>query len=100
MTESSNGSYKTPGLRITATGNVDLSTGNNDASIVTIHSGGVAKWHDDQTSIVDVVYNSCRFFAHESCGQCTPCREGTGWMLKMLERMRRGLGRLELGNAG
>ena len=50
---------------------------------------------DDQTSIVDVVYNSCRFFAHESCGQCTPCREGTGWMLKMFERMRRGLGRLE-----
>jgi NADH-quinone oxidoreductase subunit F len=50
---------------------------------------------DDQTSIVDVVYNSCRFFAHESCGQCTPCREGTGWMLKMMERMRRGLGRLE-----
>ncbi len=50
---------------------------------------------DDQTSIVDVVYNSCRFFAHESCGQCTPCREGTGWMLKMFERIRRGLGRLE-----
>jgi NADH-quinone oxidoreductase subunit F len=50
---------------------------------------------DDQTSIVDVVYNSCRFFAHESCGQCTPCREGTAWMLKMLERMRQGRGRLE-----
>lgn len=50
---------------------------------------------DDQTSIVDVVYNSCRFFAHESCGQCTPCREGTAWMLKILERMRRGQGRLE-----
>ena len=50
---------------------------------------------DDHTSIVDVLYNSCRFFAHESCGQCTPCREGTGWMLKMLERMRRGRGRLE-----
>ncbi len=32
---------------------------------------------DDQTSMVDVLYNSCRFFAHESCGQCTPCREGT-----------------------
>ncbi|MFP6769305.1 MAG: NADH-quinone oxidoreductase subunit NuoF, partial [Planctomycetaceae bacterium] len=29
---------------------------------------------DDQTSMVDVLYNSCRFFAHESCGQCTPCR--------------------------
>jgi len=50
---------------------------------------------DDQTSIVDVLYNSCRFFAHESCGQCTPCREGTGWMMKMLDRMRRGRGRME-----
>ena len=50
---------------------------------------------DDQTSIVDVLYNTCRFFAHESCGQCTPCREGTGWMLKIADRMRRGQGRLE-----
>jgi len=50
---------------------------------------------DDQTSIVDVLYNTCRFFEHESCGQCTPCREGTGWMLKIVDRMRRGQGRLE-----
>jgi NADH-quinone oxidoreductase subunit F len=50
---------------------------------------------DEATSIVDVLYNICRFFAHESCGQCTPCREGTGWMLKIMERMRRGQGRLE-----
>jgi NADH-quinone oxidoreductase subunit F len=50
---------------------------------------------DDQTSIVDVLWNSCRFFAHESCGQCTPCREGTAWMLKILDRMRRGQGRKE-----
>src|SRR5438128_2605237 len=50
---------------------------------------------DETTSIVDVLYNICRFFAHESCGQCTPCREGTGWMLKIMERMRRGQGRLE-----
>src|SRR5437016_6333652 len=50
---------------------------------------------DDQTSIVDVLYNICRFFAHESCGQCTPCREGTGWMLKIVERMRAGRGRNE-----
>ncbi|MCI0378705.1 MAG: NADH-quinone oxidoreductase subunit NuoF [Gemmataceae bacterium] len=50
---------------------------------------------DEQTSIVDVLYNICRFFAHESCGQCTPCREGTGWMYKIMERMRRGQGRLE-----
>ena len=50
---------------------------------------------DETTSIVDVLYNICRFFAHESCGQCTPCREGTGWMMKMLDRIRRGLGRRE-----
>jgi NADH-quinone oxidoreductase subunit F len=50
---------------------------------------------DDQTSIADLLYNSCRFFAHESCGQCTPCREGTGWMMKITDRIRRGQGRLE-----
>ena len=50
---------------------------------------------DEETSIVDVLYNICRFFAHESCGQCTPCREGTGWMLKITDRLRRGQGRLE-----
>jgi NADH-quinone oxidoreductase subunit F len=50
---------------------------------------------DDQTSIVEVLHNICRFFSHESCGQCTPCREGTGWMLKITDRLRRGQGRLE-----
>jgi NADH-quinone oxidoreductase subunit F len=50
---------------------------------------------DEETSIVDVLYNICRFFSHESCGQCTPCREGTGWMLKIMERFRHGQGRLE-----
>jgi NADH-quinone oxidoreductase subunit F len=50
---------------------------------------------DETTPIVDVLYNCCRFFAHESCGQCTPCREGTGWMMKMVDRMRRGKGRME-----
>src|SRR3954464_2545860 len=50
---------------------------------------------DDQTSMVDVLHNVCQFFSHESCGQCTPCREGTGWMLKIVDRMRRGQGRKE-----
>jgi len=50
---------------------------------------------DDQTSMVDVLFNCCRFFAHESCGQCTPCREGTTWMRKILERIRGGHGKLE-----
>lgn len=50
---------------------------------------------DETTPIVDVLYNTARFFEHESCGQCTPCREGTGWMLKIAGRLRRGQGRLE-----
>src|SRR5262249_42866778 len=50
---------------------------------------------DETTSIIDVLHNICRFFSHESCGQCTPCREGTGWMLKIVERMRQGKGRIE-----
>jgi NADH-quinone oxidoreductase subunit F len=50
---------------------------------------------DEETSIADVLHNICRFFEHESCGQCTPCREGTGWMYKITDRLRRGQGRLE-----
>jgi NADH-quinone oxidoreductase subunit F len=50
---------------------------------------------DDQTSMVDVLHNVCQFSSHESCGQCTPCREGTGWMLKIVDRLRRGQGRKE-----
>jgi NADH-quinone oxidoreductase subunit F len=49
---------------------------------------------DETTSMVDFLHNSCRFFAHESCGQCTPCREGTSWALRMLERIKAGRGRL------
>jgi NADH-quinone oxidoreductase subunit F len=49
---------------------------------------------DDETSMVDVLYNTCRFFAHESCGQCTPCREGTSWSYKILARIREGRGTL------
>jgi NADH-quinone oxidoreductase subunit F len=50
---------------------------------------------DDHTSIVDYLYNTARFFAHESCGQCTPCREGTSWMYKTIQRIRSGGGRIE-----
>ncbi len=50
---------------------------------------------DDQTPIMDVLYNTCRFFAHESCGQCTPCREGTSWFYKTMKRIRAGGGRIE-----
>lgn len=47
---------------------------------------------DDHTNMVDVLFNSARFYAHESCGQCTPCREGTDWMRKILDRFRSGRG--------
>ncbi len=50
---------------------------------------------DDRTPIIDYLYNCARFFAHESCGQCTPCREGTGWMYKTISRIKVGGGRLE-----
>jgi NADH-quinone oxidoreductase subunit F len=50
---------------------------------------------DEATSIVDYLYNTCRFFAHESCGQCTPCREGTTWLYKTMQRIRAGGGRIE-----
>lgn len=49
---------------------------------------------DETYPIVEFLYNSCRFFAHESCGQCTPCREGTRWALDMVRRIRAGRGRL------
>jgi NADH-quinone oxidoreductase subunit F len=49
---------------------------------------------DETVPIVDFLHNTTRFMAHESCGQCTPCREGTSWALRMLNRIRAGQGRL------
>ena len=49
---------------------------------------------DETYPMFDFLYNSCRFFAHESCGQCTPCREGTHWSLMILDRIKAGRGRL------
>ncbi|CAN5679208.1 NADH-quinone oxidoreductase subunit NuoF [soil metagenome] len=42
---------------------------------------------DEDTDLVRVIARVSRFFKHESCGQCTPCREGTGWMWRVMERM-------------
>jgi len=50
---------------------------------------------DDTYPMIELLHNSCRFFAHESCGQCTPCREGTHWALEMVNRIRAGRGRLK-----
>ena len=47
------------------------------------------------TDIRKVLSNLCRFYAHESCGQCTQCREGTGWMHRIATRIALGAGRIE-----
>ena len=45
---------------------------------------------DKSTDIVRAISRISYFYKHESCGQCTPCREGTGWMWRMMERLREG----------
>ena len=47
---------------------------------------------DETTDIVKQVYRMAYFYAHESCGQCTPCREGTAWVTKILKRILDGRG--------
>ena len=55
-------------------------------------SGGVIVM-DESTDIVAVTARIMRFYAHESCGQCTPCREGTGWLARICSRVAKGEGR-------
>jgi NADH-quinone oxidoreductase subunit F len=50
---------------------------------------------DDETCMVDMARRIMQFYAHESCGWCIPCREGTTWLRKMLERFHAGFGRTE-----
>jgi len=50
---------------------------------------------NEDTCIVDAARNLSKFFSHESCGQCTPCREGTPWLFKVLDRIEEGEGRVE-----
>ena len=50
---------------------------------------------NEDTCIVDAARNLAKFFSHESCGQCTPCREGTPWLYKVLDRIEEGHGRRE-----
>jgi NADH-quinone oxidoreductase subunit F len=54
-------------------------------------SGGIVVL-DDTVDMVQLVKNLIDFYHHESCGQCTPCREGLGWMLKIIKKILRGEG--------
>jgi len=50
---------------------------------------------DETTSIVENLFTFARFYHHESCGQCSPCREGTAWMEKLLHKIMDGHGTME-----
>lgn len=54
-------------------------------------SGGVIVM-DDSVDMVDAIHNLTHFYAHESCGQCTPCREGGHWVEKTFKRISQGGG--------
>ena len=62
-------------------------------SLIQMKSGlgtaGIVVINKDQ-DIIKCIARIARFYKHESCGQCTPCREGTGWMWRILERMAKG----------
>ena len=56
----------------------DLKSGLGTAAVIVM---------DRSTDIVKAIARLSYFYKHESCGQCTPCREGTGWMWRVMERM-------------
>jgi len=82
-----------------------LTTANNEKRLMTyeslsdggfvtgtmLGSGGFIVM-DESASIVHNLYTFTRFYHHESCGQCSPCREGTGWMEKILHKILDGHG--------
>jgi NADH-quinone oxidoreductase subunit F len=59
-----------------------------------VGSGGCV-FVDDQVCMVDLALNVTKFYRHESCGKCTPCREGTHWMENILTQLEHGRGTLE-----
>jgi len=50
---------------------------------------------DQSTDIIKAIWRFSKFYKHESCGQCTPCREGAGWMMRVMERMMTGDAEIE-----
>ena len=50
---------------------------------------------DKSTDMVKAIPRLAYFYKHESCGQCTPCREGTGWMWRVMKRMQKGDAQVE-----
>ncbi|MGR3295355.1 MAG: NADH-quinone oxidoreductase subunit NuoF [Candidatus Bathyanammoxibius sp.] len=67
---------------------------NSLAALKTMLGSGAIIVLDEDTSMVKMLKVLLKFYAHESCGKCTPCREGTGWMARIITRIERGEGEL------
>ncbi len=67
---------------------------NSLAAIKTMLGSGAIIVIDEDTSMVKILKVLLKFYAHESCGKCSPCREGTGWMARIITRIERGEGEL------
>ena len=50
---------------------------------------------DNSTDIIKAIWRLSKFYKHESCGQCTPCREGTGWLMRVMDRLVKGEAEVE-----
>jgi NADH-quinone oxidoreductase subunit F len=73
-----------PGVKFDAGGGKPLKTMAGSGAVVVL---------DDRTDLVAACARLMRFYAHESCGQCTPCREGTAWLARVCTRLAAGAGR-------
>jgi NADH-quinone oxidoreductase subunit F len=56
----------------------DLQSGLGTAAVIVM---------DQSTDVIKAIARLSKFYKHESCGQCTPCREGTGWMMRVMDRL-------------
>ena len=88
------GGSSMPPLRGDQLEGVKMDAENLKAAGSAIGTGGIMVM-DEDTDIIHVLTRISKFYWHESCGQCTPCREGTGWLLKILKRFDQGMGREE-----
>jgi NADH-quinone oxidoreductase subunit F len=88
------GGASMPVLRADEIDGVKMDYESMQAAGTLLGSGGVIVMNDS-TCMVKAAWNIARFFAHESCGQCTPCREGCHWMEKIFHRIEEGEGKKE-----
>ncbi len=74
---------------------LDMDYVQSELSATTMLGSGAVMVYDDTVDPLLVAWRIAKFFAHESCGKCTPCREGSGWLERVLYRMLHGYGRPE-----